>query len=217
MPASDGVAESCQLYLITPPAIDLATFPDRLAAALDAAPVGCVQLRLPGADATLLGRAAESLARVVHSRDIALLLNGSPALAKESGCDGVHLDDAAAVAAARKLLGADANIGASCGRNAQLALDAGDDGADYVSFGPFFPPGGEAAAELETLVWWARVMTLPAVAIGGIKPGNCPPLVAAGADFLAVISAVWDFPSGPAAGVKALHEAMAKAAQERPA
>ena len=211
------MTESCQLYLITPPAIDLATFPDRLAAALDAGPVGCVQLRLPGADTTLLGRAAESLVKLVQGRDVAFLLNGPPALARESGCDGVHLEDAGAVAAARKALVDGANIGVSCGHNAQLALDAGDDGADYVSFGPFFPPSGEAGAELETLAWWARVMTLPAVAIGGIKPENCAPLVAAGADFLAVISAVWDFPSGPAAGVKAMHEAMAKAAQERPA
>src|SRR6185312_13279625 len=123
-----------------------------------------------------------------------------------------HLDDAAAVAAARKLLGADANIGASCGGNAQLALDAGDDGADYVSFGPFFPRGAEPAAELETLGWWAGVMTLPAVAIGGITPGNCAPLVKAGADFLAVISAVWDCTEGPAAGIQAMQAAIARAA-----
>jgi thiamine-phosphate pyrophosphorylase len=217
MPAGDGVAESCQLYLITPPAIDLATFPDLLAAALDAGGVACVQLRLPGSDAATLGHAAEKLGKVVQSRDIAFLLNGPPALAKQSGCDGVHLDDAAAVAAARKALGDSANIGASCGTTAQLGLDAGEDGADYVSFGPFFPKQGETAAELETLAWWARVMTLPVVAIGGIKAENCAPLVAAGADFLAVISAVWDFPSGPAAGVKALHEAILRVAQERPA
>src|SRR5262249_10800697 len=146
----------------------------------------------------------------VHSRDVAFLLNGPLQLAKETGCDGVHLDDAGQVRAARKALGDQANIGASCGSNAQLALDAGDDGADYVSFGSFFPQGGEAAAELETLAWWARMMTLPSVAIGGITPDNCVPLVKAGADFLAVISAVWDCPSGPAAGVKALVEAIAR-------
>jgi thiamine-phosphate pyrophosphorylase len=212
--SGDGVAERCQLYLITPPAIDLAPFADRLAAALDAGPIGCVQLRLPGADAAIIARAAEKLAPVAHSRDVAFLLNGPAALAKETGCDGVHLDDAHAVLAARQALGDGANIGASCGNNGQLALDAADDGADYVSFGPFFPSRtvpGESRAELETLAWWARVMTVPAVAIGGINAENCAPLVAAGTDFLAVIAAVWDFPTGPAAGVTALREAIAKA------
>src|SRR5690348_17235704 len=128
----------CQLYLITPPAIDLATFPDLLAAALDAAPVGCVQLRLPGTDGESLARAAETLRPIVQGRDIAFLLNGPLEIARKTGCDGVHLDDATSVRPARKALGDGANIGVSCGGNAQLALDAGDDGADYVSFGPFF-------------------------------------------------------------------------------
>jgi thiamine-phosphate pyrophosphorylase len=207
--------DSCQLYLITPPAIDLARFPDLLAAALDAAPIGCVQLRLPGADAATIMRAAETLVPVVQSRDIAFLLNGPAALAREIGCDGVHLDDAHDVGAARKALGDGANIGASCGNNGQLGLDAADDGGDYVSFGPFFPSPtlpGEPLAEIDTLAWWARVMTVPAVAIGGIRPENCAPLVAAGADFLAVLSAIWDSHAGPAAAVKAMHEAMARGA-----
>ena len=204
----------CQLYLITPPAIDLASFPDRLAAALDAGGIGCVQLRLPGADADTLARAAERLGAIVQGRDIAFLLNGPAETAKRLGCDGVHLDRAADVRAARRALGDQANIGASCGNNAQRALDAGDDGADYVSFGPFFASPtlpGEARAEIETLSWWTRIMTLPAVAVGGIRPENCAPLVTAGADFLAVVSAVWDFPAGPAAGVVALTQAIARA------
>jgi thiamine-phosphate pyrophosphorylase len=153
----------------------------------------------------------------VQGRDVAFLLNGPPALAKELGCDGVHLDAAAAVRAARQALGEGANIGVSCGNNAQRGLDAGNDGADYVSFGPFFPSASardEPPAEIETLSWWTGVMTLPVVAVGGVKPENCRPLVAAGADFLAVLSAVWDFAAGPAAAVQAMHAAMAQAAQE---
>ena len=206
------MAGDCRLYLITPPQIDLASFADRLAAALDAGPVGCVQLRLPGADAEMLARAAERLLPIVQGRDIAFLLSGAAEQAKRLGFDGVHLERAAEVRAARRALGDQANIGVSCGSNAQQALDAGDDGADYVSFGPFFPAAGTAVAELETLAWWGRVMTVPSVAIGGINAQNCAPLVRAGADFLAVIAAVWDFPSGPAAGVKAMLAAMAEAA-----
>src|SRR4051812_47635996 len=206
------MSDGCQLYLITPPAIDLATFPDLLARALDAGPVACLQLRLPGADADSLRAAAERLRPIVQQRDIAFLINGSAALAKELGCDGVHLDRVEDVAAARRAMG-EASVGVSCGRNAQRALDAGEDGADYVSFGPFF--SGSERAEIETLAWWVQVMTLPAVAIGGINPQNCAPLVAAGADFLAVVSAVWDHADGPAAGVAAMRAAIARAEETR--
>jgi thiamine-phosphate pyrophosphorylase len=211
-PPAEPLSEGCQLYLITPPEIDLAVFPDRLARALDAGPVGCVQLRLPGSSADDLRAAAERLLPMVQQRDIAFLLNGTAALAKELGCDGVHLDRVEDVGAARRVLG-DASVGVSCGTHAQQALDAGEDGVDYVSFGPFF--SGSERAEIEMLSWWAQVMTLPAVAIGGITADNCAPLVAAGVDFLAVISAVWDHAEGPAAGVTALLEAIARAEATR--
>ena len=66
-------------------------------------------------------------------------------------------------------------------------------------------------ADPEILRWCSEVMTVPCVAIGGITPENCAPLVAAGADFLAVISAVWDHPQGPGAGVKAFLTVIANA------
>lgn len=204
----------CALYLITPPTIDLASFPDVLAAALDAGPVGCVQLRLPGAEPDALRQAAEKLRPIVQQRDIAFLVNAPAKIAKQLGVDGIHLDDAGEVAAARRELGAEASIGVSCGSNVHLALDAGDDGADYVSFGPFFAGAAApdaALAEIDTLAWWSSVMTLPVVAVGGINAANCAQLVAAGADFLAVISSVWAHPEGPAAGVKAMIAAIEKA------
>ncbi len=86
-------------------------------------------------------------------------------------------------------------------------MQAGEDGADYVAFGAFFPSSTKAAthhAGTDLLEWWSELMELPAVAIGGITAGNCAGLVRAGAEFLAVISAVWDHPDGPAAGVRAL-------------
>jgi thiamine-phosphate pyrophosphorylase len=66
-------------------------------------------------------------------------------------------------------------------------------------------------AEIETLAWWAEVMEVPCVAIGGITEQNCAPLVRAGADFLAVVGAVWGHADGPAAGVKAMVRAIAEA------
>jgi thiamine-phosphate pyrophosphorylase len=73
-------------------------------------------------------------------------------------------------------------------------MDAGDARADYVAFGAFFPSTTkqvEHMAELDLLEWWQGLFEIPCVAIGGITPDNCAPLVAAGADFLAVSGAVW--------------------------
>jgi thiamine-phosphate pyrophosphorylase len=95
-------------------------------------------------------------------------------------------------------------------------MTGGEHGADYVAFGAFFPTGTKADAPVEAdpeiLEWWSEMMELPCVAIGGITPANCAPLVQAGVDFLAVVSAVWDHPDGPAAGVRAMNAAIAAAA-----
>lgn len=202
----------CRLYLITPPALDPARFADDLAAALDAGDVAAVQLRLKDIDDDALRRAIDVLRPVAQSRGVAFLLNDRPDLARDSGCDGAHVGaDDMAVAAARRLLGPDLTLGASCYASRDRAMAAGEAGADYVAFGAFFPTATKdapARASPEILAWWAELMELPAVAIGGISAENCAPLVRAGADFLAVIGAVWGHPAGPAAGVRALNAAI---------
>ena len=103
-------------------------------------------------------------------------------------------------------------MGVTCHDSRDLAMAAGEDGADYVAFGAFFPTTTKDAkfhAEPELLQWWSELMELPCVAIGGITPANCPPLVRAGANFLAVVGAVWNHPAGPAAGVQAMNAAIA--------
>ena len=105
----------------------------------------------------------------------------------------------------------DHRTGVTCHASRDLAMQAGEDGADYVAFGAFFPTDtkdGTAEAEPEILQWWSELMELPVVAIGGINAANCAPLVKAGANFLAVIGAVWNHPDGPAAGVKAMNAAI---------
>ena len=206
----------CRLYLITPPALDPGRFADDLAAALDAGDVAAVQLRLKPITDDALRRAIDVLRPVAQSRGVAFLLNDRPDLVRESGCDGAHVGaDDMDVAAARRLLGPDLTLGASCYASRDRAMAAGEAGADYVAFGAFFPTitkEARARAAPEILAWWAELMELPAVAIGGINAENCAPLVAAGADFLAVISAVWSHAEGPAAGVRALNAAIAAAA-----
>ena len=205
----------CRLYLSTPPALDPGRFADDLAAALDAGDVAAVQLRLKPISDDALRRAIDVLRPVAQSRGVAFLLNDRPDLVRESGCDGAHVGaDDMDVAAARRLLGPDLTLGASCYASRDRAMAAGEAGADYVAFGAFFPTitkEAPARAAPEILAWWAELMELPAVAIGGINAENCAPLVAAGADFLAVISAVWGHPAGPAAGVRALNAAITAA------
>jgi thiamine-phosphate pyrophosphorylase len=209
----DGAsAGGCRLYLVTPPRLDPAAFRDPLAAALDAGDVACVQLRLKD-DA--VRRAIDVLRPVVQSRDVAFILNDRPDLAASTGCDGVHVgQEDAPYAAARRAMGANAIVGVTCHASRHLAMEAGEAGADYVAFGAFFPTGTKETthrAEPEILSWWAEIFEIPCVAIGGITPANCGPLVTAGADFLAVVSAVWDHPDGPAAGVRAFDAAIAAA------
>lgn len=205
-----------RLYLITPPAFEPAAFADRLAAALDAGDVACVQLRLKPADDDAIRRAADALRPIAQQRGVAFLMNDRPDLALATGCDGVHVgQEDASYAEARRVLGLGRIVGVTCHASRHLAINAAEAGADYVAFGAFFPSASKEAkhrAELEIIRWWSELMTVPCVAIGGITPENCAPLVAAGADFLAVISAVWDHPHGPAAAVKAFARAIAAAA-----
>jgi thiamine-phosphate pyrophosphorylase len=204
---------TCSLYLITPPKIDLATFPDLLAAALDAGDVASVQLRLKDCDDDTIRRAADALRPVVHKRDRALIMNDRPDLALAAGCDGVHIgQEDASYETARQILGLGRSVGVTCHASRHLAMEAAEAGADYVAFGAFFPTeskDAKARADTGILEWWNEIFTTPSVAIGGITPENCAPLVKAGADFLAVISAVWNHPEGSAAAVKAFGRVIA--------
>ena len=205
-----------RLYLITPPAFDPAEFAQSLTEALDAGDVACVQLRLKGAADDAIKRAADILRPIVQGHDAAFLMNDRPDLALAAGCDGVHVgQEDMAYAEARRILGPERIVGVTCHASRDLAIDAAEAGADYVAFGAFFPTGTketEHRAEPELLRWWSETTTVPCVAIGGITPANCPALVRAGADFLAVIAAVWDHPQGPAAAVKSFLAAIAQSA-----
>jgi thiamine-phosphate pyrophosphorylase len=126
-------------------------------------------------------------------------------LAKRLGADGVHLGQSDGdVRDARALLGPNAQIGVTCHNSRDLAMQAGEDGADYVAFGAFYPSETKPAkyvAEPDLLRWWQSLVELPCVAIGGISVDNAKPLIEAGADFIAVSGGVWAHPAGPDAAV----------------
>ncbi|MBP2310858.1 thiamine phosphate synthase [Azospirillum soli] len=202
----------CRLYLVTPPALEPAAFAPKLAEALDAGDVACVQLRLKDCSDDDIRRACDVLRPIAQDREVAFILNDHPLLAREAGCDGVHVGQTdTPYEQARKIVGKDAIVGVTCHDSRHLAMEAGEAGADYVAFGAFFPTTTKTAdhkAEPELLQWWSELMEVPCVAIGGITADNCAPLVKAGADFLAVVNAVWGHPDGPGAGVKALNAAI---------
>lgn len=200
-----GPPPACQLYLITPPRLDAAAFSSALAAALDAGPVAAVQLRLKDADDDTVRRTCERLRPIVQDRDVAFILNDRPDLAAELGCDGVHIgQEDATYRDARRAMSEDGIVGVTCHDSRHLAMEAADAGADYVAFGAFFSTATKAPktrADPEVLTWWSEIMTVPCVAIGGITLANAPPLIEAGADFLAVSAGVWEHSDGPAAAV----------------
>ncbi len=188
---------NCRLYLVCPQPLP-AGFDAVLEEALAAGDV-----------AALRATAGEDLARlraVAHRHGVALILTDRPGLAASAGCDGAHLQDGAQAKAARRLLG-DLQLGVWCAGSRDTAMQAGQDGADYVSFGPFF--GADDPADIDLLSWWVELMELPATAEGGITLVNCGALVRAGADFLAVDEAIWQHAHGPAAAVRAFNEAIA--------
>lgn len=196
----------CRLYLITPPVLP-PDFEDAFARALDGGDVACIQLRLKGVDDDAVLRAAEALMPMALDKEAAFLINDRPDLALRCGADGVHVGQSdAPYATARAMLGADRIVGVTCHDSRHLAMEAGEAGADYVAFGAFYPTATKDAptrAEPELLEWWAQLMEVPCVAIGGVTPANAEPLVRAGADFLAVSAGVWAHPEGPAAAVRA--------------
>ena len=207
-------AGRCRLYLVTPTTAGPA-FADTLAQALDGGDVAAVQLRLKDAPDGEWRRTVDALLPVAQSRGVAFLLNDRPDLAVSSGADGAHVGQTdLEAAAARKLLGPKRMLGVTCHDSRDLAMMAGEAGADYVAFGAFFPTQTKEAptrADPALLQWWSELMELPCVAIGGITPENCAPLVQAGADFLAVVGAVWLHTEGPGIGVRAMNKAIAAA------
>ncbi len=173
--------------------------------ALKGGDVASFQLRLKHVSDDEIRRAADTLRPIVQAAGAAFILNDRPDLAAELGCDGVHIgQEDASYAAARAAL-PNGIVGVTCHDSRHLAMDAGEAGADYVAFGAFFPTQTKepkSVADIELLRWWAEAMVVPVVAIGGITVANAPALIAAGADFLAVASGVWEHAGGPEAAVR---------------
>lgn len=223
MTESEDLIYPCRLYAISPPTIELRVFTRTLESALGAGDVGAFQLRLKDASDKEIREAVRVLMPICRARGTAFILNDRVDLAMEMQTDGVHLgQEDMPLEEARRILGSDRVIGVSCHDSSHLAMEAGDQGADYVAFGAFYPTTSKSLEKLakygtptkDILEWWSTYTLIPCVAIGGMLPQNCGPLVKAGADFIAAITAVWEHPKGAAEAVKEFNQAIRKALKE---
>ncbi len=186
--------EPCRLYLVSPQDVG-GGFPDRLKAALEPGIAAAFQLRVKDVDDHQLARLAEPLQAICADADVTFIVNDSISLAKRLGADGVHLGQSDGdIREARAILGPSAQIGKTCHDSRHFAMEAGEAGADYVAFGAFYPTTTKPShyrPDPAILGWWSALFEIPCVAIGGITPDNARPLIDAGADFIAVVQAVW--------------------------
>ena len=210
------MSTACRLYLISPERIEHPSiFADELRAALAGGDVAAFQLRLKDVDDAAIARAADTLRPICQQRDVAFIMNDRPDLAVTLDCDGVHVgQEDVSCAEARRIVGPDRQVGVTAKASRHLAMEAAEAGADYVAFGAFFPSATKIVttpADLEIVEWWSGLMEIPCVAIGGITVENAAPVIAAGADFLAVAGGVWNHKDGPEAAVRAFNELFAAA------
>ncbi|KEJ88442.1 thiamine phosphate synthase [Sulfitobacter donghicola] len=185
--------EQPQLYLITPPALELESFPDVLASILDTHETACVRLALSTTDESELSRAADTLRVITDARDVALVIAEHVLLAERLGLDGVHLTDAArSVRHARTTLGADAIVGSFCAGSRHDGMSAGEAGADYISFGPVKETalGDGEVAEEDLFQWWSEVIEVPCVAEGHLDVEMIAKL-APKTDFFGIGNEIW--------------------------
>jgi thiamine-phosphate pyrophosphorylase len=213
-----------QLYLITPPHFELEKFIPQLTSALEDGGVNVLQLRMKSlaADGTYTAEpnwaevkmAAAEIMPICKKFGVAFILNDNPQLAVELGADGVHVgSEDISVEDAREIVGDDMFVGASCYASKDLAFEAGEQGADYVAFGAFYEtqtkkPKGRPTPDL--IEFWQEYTTIPCVAIGGITPENAEPIVKAGADFIAVVTGVWNHPKGAKTAVAEFNKVFEK-------
>lgn len=185
------------LYAITPDEADTAVLLAKVRAALNGG-VEVLQYRNKVAGAELRSQQALALRSLTREYGVTYIINDDCELVLQVDADGVHLGkDDGSVAAARERLGADKLIGVSCYNRADLARQAELDGADYIALGAFFASNVKpeaVVAGVDLLRQLRRETSLPIVAIGGITSENGERLLQAGADALAVISAVFMVP-----------------------
>ncbi len=196
--------ETPRLYLVTPILDEPQNFLPALRAALEAAEVASLLLRLRTGDPTAAETATRAVAALAQPGGVAVLVEGEPDLVVRASADGLHVTEGGeALAAALGRLAPDYIVGAGALESRDDAMLAGEAGADYVLFGDAGADGQAPSPEwvLERTRWWAEIFNTPCVALAR-SLDEIDPLAAAGADFVMVGEAIWDDPRGPAEAIR---------------
>ena len=185
--------EQPKLYIVSPAEFEIDTFAEQLKPILDTVEVSCFRLALSTQDEKIIGKSADLVRHICHSRDVAVVIENHFLLVQKYGLDGVHLSDGSRnVGKARKNLGKDAIIGTFCGSSKHDGLISGEAGADYVSFGPLskstLRDGNIAHSDLFT--WWSTMIEIPVIAEGRLNKKVIGELRKA-TDFLAFGDELW--------------------------
>ncbi|MEO9824472.1 MAG: thiamine phosphate synthase [Paracoccaceae bacterium] len=182
-----------QIYLLTPPEIDLSNFPGTLAQVLDTHDIACLRLNLATRDVDQITRAADVIRELAHARDVALVIQEHVGLVETLGLDGIHLTDGArSVRKTREALGADAIVGTFAAASKHDGMTAGETGADYVAFGPVGTSalGDGTRAEHALFEWWSEAIEVPIVAEGDLSEDVIATLAPV-TDFFAIGEEIW--------------------------
>lgn len=193
MAQTDDNPDQPQIYLITPTALEPASFADQLSAILDAVDIACVRLAIAEPNEDLVARAADACREAAHARDVPLVIERHVQLVERLGLDGVHLTDGArSVRATRKALGPDPILGTYCEASRHDGMNAGEAGADYISFGPVGHSdlGDGTLAEPDMFAWWSQMIELPVVAEGALDVALIEALAPI-TDFFAIGPEIW--------------------------
>jgi thiamine-phosphate pyrophosphorylase len=197
--------ENPQIYLISPPEIELPRFAELLGQILATCDIACFRLALSTTQEAEITRAADHLRQICHARDVAIVIEQHFRLVERLGLDGCHLRDGAKqVREVRKSLGAEAIVGADCGTSRHVGMNAAEAGADYVCFGPVSDNGlgsGDVAG-FELFQWWSEMIEVPVVAAGGLSVTHVQTLSPV-TDFFGIGAEIWGA-DDPAADLQAL-------------
>jgi len=203
-PPTERQRPAPRLYLVMPPLAEPARLQDPLEAALAAADIAAVLLTFaPGDERTAINH-VKAMAPLVQDKGVALLLDNQPDIVARAGADGVHIAGVERLKEAIESLKPDRIVGAGQLKSRHEAMLAGEAGVDYVLFGEPDLSGRRPAfaAIVERVEWWAEVFEIPCVAFAASLV-EVAPLVAAGADFVAIGDCIWQDPRGPAAALAA--------------
>ncbi|WP_085904108.1 thiamine phosphate synthase [Kiloniella majae] len=214
-----------EIYLLTPSDLlsadkNVEQFKAPYIQALDGGGISCVLLSGTADNTEVLKKAVEILQPITQERDIAFLIEDDYQNAKAFGCDGVHLNNAGNYKEAREHLGTNYIVGVDCGISRHDAILVGEAGADYVAFNnrrPLpeiedpdvreFEEGGPKGLEL--LTWWQTMMTPPCVSMDDIPIEAAKSYADAGADFIAIQTAIWNHTDNPTTAITEVNEAIA--------